>query len=607
MLETMPKTLAASMGPVALAREAMVQLGCEALLVYNSDPHLSEYLPERWKAREWLSGFPASAGIVALTATRAALFVDSRYLVLAEQAMAGSGFEVHLIGPSDWMPHVTWIEGQLAPGARVLTDGDVLAVAEQRQLEARLTAAGLDLRTDADLFAAIWPDRAAVPAKAAWLHAPAQAISSVEEKLARLRAAMAAQGAPYHFISALDDIAWLTNLRGSDIEHNPVFAAHLLVGPEKVLLFSPERLFDEAATAVMDAAGVCVRPYDEAKAALAGLPRNAAVLVDPKRITWGFLAAIPPSCRIVEGMSPVTLSKRIKCTAEIDLFRQTMIEDGIALCRFQAEFEDGMARGESWNEWRVHERLTAMRALSPHFRGLAFHTSAAFGANAALPHYGVARETALPIDRDGLLLIDSGGQYIGGTTDVCRVWAIGRPSAAMIADATLAMRALIALSSAVFPAGYPGPLLDSIARAPLWAEGLNYFHGTGHGVGSYLGVHELPTLLSGRTVEPGTEYLPGIVTSIEPGVYRKGQWGVRHENIAVVVDAGSTEFGSFARFETLTLCPFDRRCLDTGSLAPHEIGWLDAYHAEVRNTLAPRLEGGALQWLLENTVPIKRA
>lgn len=607
MLETMPKTSAAAATPMLLARAALAQAGCAALLVYNSDPHLSEYLPERWKAREWLSGFPASAGIVALTATRAALFVDSRYLVLAEQAMAGSEFEVHLIGPADWSPHVTWIESQLAPGARVLTDGDVLAVAEQRQLQARLTAAGMELRTDTDVFIGIWHDRPAVPAQAAWLHAPAQDISSAQEKLARLRDAMAAQGASHHFISALDDIAWLTNLRGEDIEHNPFFAAHLLVAPDEALLFSPDRAFDAAAVAVLDAAGVRVRPYDEAKATLAGLAENAAILVDPKRITWGFLAAIPPACRIVEGMSPVTLAKRIKCPAEIDLFRQTMIEDGIALCRFHAEFEEGMARGESWNEWRVHERLTAMRALSPQFRGLSFQTSAAFGPNAALPHYGVARETALPIDRDGLLLIDSGGQYVGGTTDVCRVWAIGQPSAAMRRDATLAMRALIALSSAVFPAGYPGPLLDSIARAPLWAEGLNYFHGTGHGVGSYLGVHELPTLLSGRTVEPGMEYLPGIVTSIEPGVYRTGQWGVRHENIAVVVNAGSSEFGSFARFETLTLCPFDRRCLDIDALAPQEIGWLDVYHAEVRDTLAPRLEGRALQWLLENTASMNSA
>lgn len=607
MLETISQTVAAPSTPMARARAALAQAGCEALLVYNSDPHLSEYLPERWKAREWLSGFPASAGIALLTATRAALFVDSRYLVLAEQAMAGSEFEVHLIGPADWSPHITWIEGHLAPGARVLTDGDVLAVAEQRQLQARLAAAGMELGTDADLFAGIWHDRPAVPAQAAWLHTPAQEISSAQEKLARLREAMAAQGASHHFISALDDIAWLTNLRGGDIEHNPFFAAHLLVGSDSAILFSPERIFEEAAAAVLDAAGVRVRPYDEAKAALVGLPEDAAILVDPKRITWGFLAAIPPACRIVEGMSPVMLAKRIKCAAEIDLFRQTLIEDGVALCRFQAEFENGMARGESWTEWRVHERLTAMRALSPHFRGLSFHTSAAFGPNAAIPHYGVARETALPIDRDGLLLIDSGGQYIGGTTDVCRVWAVGQPSAAMIGDATLAMRALIALSSAVFPAGYPGPLLDSIARAPLWAEGLNYFHGTGHGVGSYLGVHELPTLLSGRMIEPGMEYLPGIVTSIEPGVYRTGQWGVRHENIAVVVDAGSSEFGHFARFETLTLCPFDRRCLDTGRLAPHEIGWLDAYHIEVRNTLAPRLEGRALQWLLENTAPLKSA
>ncbi|MBX9883820.1 MAG: M24 family metallopeptidase, partial [Novosphingobium sp.] len=248
--------------------------------------------------------------------------------------------------------------------------------------------------------------------------------------------------------------------------------------------------------------------------------------------------------------------------------------------------------------------LTAERARSPLFRGLSFHTSAGFNANAALPHYSVSPETALPIAGDGLLLIDSGGQYVRGTTDVCRVWAIGVPSAAMRRDGSIALRGLIAMSRARFPAGIPGPMIDAIARAPLWAEGQNYFHGTGHGVGWHLGVHELPTLLSGRTVEPGMEYLPGIVSAIEPGIYRKGQWGVRHENIAVVVADGDVGFGPFARFETLTLCPFDRRCLELALLDASEVAWLDAYHAKVRTALAPRLEGGALDWLLRHTAPL---
>lgn len=589
---------------VERVRRELARENVDALIVYNNDPHLSEYLPDRWQARQWLSGFKGSAGIVAITAERTAIFVDSRYLILAEQAFAGTSVEVHLIGPANPAPHLDWLEECVPRGGTVLADGHALEVRECRALSARLDAAEIRLRTDLDVFDIVWPDRPAVPAGPVWFHASAETVQPTTEKVARLREEMRRSGASHHFISALDEIAWITNLRGSDIEHNPLFVAHLMVTADDAILFTPERHFDAPALGALRAANIRIEPYADASLMRSQLPPDATILIDPKRTTWGFHAAIPDHCRIIEAINPAALLKRVKRPAEVASFRETMIEDGVALVRFQAEFEESTARGEQWTEWTVHERLTHMRAQSPLFRGLSFPTCAGFNSNGAIPHYSVAPDSALEITGDGLLLIDSGGQYLGGTTDVCRVWAIGQPTDAMRRDATVAMRGLIAISTAKFPSGMPGPMIDAIARAPLWAEGLNYFHGTGHGVACFLGVHELPTLLSGRMVEPGMEYEPGVVSAIEPGVYRPGQYGVRHENIAVVIDAGETEFGRFAAFETLTLCPFDRRCLMPDLLDQREITWLDAYHMTVRERLAPRLEGPALDWLLRHTEPL---
>ncbi|MBX9884042.1 MAG: aminopeptidase P family N-terminal domain-containing protein, partial [Novosphingobium sp.] len=366
---------------LAAARAVLAAAGCQGLVVYNADPHLSEYLPARWGGREWLSRFPGSAGTVAITAHHAALFVDSRYLLLAEAAMAGTPFEVHLAGPADPAPHLAWLVRHVPAGGAVLTDAMVLALGEQRVLAARLAEAGIALRTDIDVFGTIWADRPAVPAEPAWLHEPAEALVPARDKFARLREAMASAGATHHFVSALDDIAWLTNLRGRDIAHNPLFVAHLLVGPEDSTLFALPRGFDRPAQAVLAGAGVQLAAYDAALPALAALPEGAALLLDPRRVTHGFRAAVPEACRVIEALNPAALFKRIKTAGEIDGFRETMIEDGLALCRFQAAFEASRARGDAWTEWQVHEALTAERARSPLFRGLSFHTSAGFNAN----------------------------------------------------------------------------------------------------------------------------------------------------------------------------------------------------------------------------------
>lgn len=589
---------------LAAARAELARVGGDALLLLTGDPHLSEYVPERWTGRAWLSGFRGSAGSFAVTAKATALFVDSRYWIEANAQFAGSGVEVVRISQDRPEPYIAWLIEHVPSGGTVVTDGDVLPLAAGLRLEHALERAGRKLRLDIDLLDAIWSGRPSLPEAPVWAHPEPYAARPRAAKLAAVRAEMAARGATHHLIGTLDDVAWITNLRGADIAHNPVFLSYLLIGPDRATLFvGAGKLWPELVSALA-ADGIVVAPYEHVHDALADLPADARLLIDPARTTLGLRRRIPSRVEVTEAVNPAILIKSRKTAEELAHFRDAMAEDGAAICRFMAEFEASRAAGEPWSEWRVHERLTAARAQSPIFVDLSFHTNAGFNANGALPHYSVRPQNAAQIAGDGLLLIDSGGQYLGGTTDITRVWAIGSPSDAMRRDATRALRALIAYSSAQFPLGTPGPLLDAIARAPLWADGLDYAHGTGHGVGYFLNVHEPPHLLSGRRVEPEMALLPGMVTAIEPGIYRPGEWGVRYENIAVPFEAERNDWGCFLRWETLTMCPFDRRCLLPELMTDAEIAWIDAYHARVREALFDRLDGDARAWLVTHTAPI---
>lgn len=561
-------------------------------------------MPDRWTGRAWLSGFEGSAGSFALTADAAALFVDNRYWVEANAQFAGTEVQVVGITQTRPDPYVEWLIEHVPDGGRVMTDGSVLPLTTGNRLEHELGQAGRRLCIDVDLLDAIWPDRPLMPGAPVRAHPAPFAARSRHDKLAAVRAEMADKGATHHLVATLDDIAWITNLRGADIAYNPVFLAYLLVEPERARLFIAPGKLSAALAADLAADGVECAPYDGVAAALAALDADARLLIDPSRITVGLRRQVADRTPVVEALNPSVLLKSRKTAEELANFRETMAQDGAAICRFMAEFEASFAAGEPWDEWRVHLRLTAARARSPLFVDLSFHTIAGFNANGALPHYSVRPERAAPISGDGLLLIDSGGQYLGGTTDITRVWAVGQPSEPMRHDATRALQALIAYSSMRFPLGIPGPLLDAIGRAPLWAQGLDYAHGTGHGVGYFLNVHEPPHLLSGRRIEPEMALLPGMVSAIEPGVYRPGEWGVRYENIAVPVEVEHNAWGTFLAWETLTLCPIDRRCLAVGLLTGREIEWLDGYHAQVRAALLDRLEGEARAWLLEHTAPL---
>ncbi len=588
-------------------RQVLVRRGAHALLVPSADPHLSEYLPGHWQARQWLSGFTGSMATLVVTVDAAALFADSRYWQQAEAQLAGSGIELVKIPTGAATHHLQWLADQTPAGLTVAVDGQVLGLAAAHQLQGALDAAGIVLRTDLDLVNEIWPDRPALPTAAIYAHLAPHASEPRAQRLARVREAMAQRGASHHFISSVDDIAWLTNLRGADVEYNPVFLAHLLITATQATLFVGAGKVPPALAAQLAADVFSLADYAQAAPALAALRAGNTLLVDPRRITLGFRQQVPAQAQVIEAINPSTLFKSRKSDAEAGFVREAMAQDGAAMCHFYAWFEAALARGERISELMVDEKLSAERAKRPGFVALSFSTIAGFNANGALPHYRAMPESYAWIEGCGLLLIDSGGQYLGGTTDITRVWPIGSIGAAHKRDFTLVLKGMMNLARARFPRGTLSPFLDTLARAPLWAEGLDFGHGTGHGVGYFLNVHEGPQTISRAAPEPHMAMEPGMITSDEPGVYRPGQWGVRIENLLLNVPVATIEngtFGDMLEFETLTLCPIDARCIELGLLRPDEIAWLNGYHATVRARLAPLVDGDALAWLLQRTEAI---
>ena len=599
---------------ISQLQELLAQQQVHALLVPSADPHLSEYLPGHWQGRQWLSGFTGSMATLIVAQDRAALFADSRYWVQAESELAGTGIELVKIATGASLAHLDWLAREVPRGATVAVDGQVMGLAMASMLKNALDGAGVQLRTDIDLLGAIWPDRPALPQQPVYEHLPPHATLSRRDKLGQVRRAMAAHGATQHFISTVDDVAWLTNLRGNDVPYNPVFLAHLLIDLSAATLFIGAGKVDAALAARLAADGVRLAPYaDAAKAlfALGALNVSDTLLIDPKRVTLGLRTQVAPACTVVEAINPSTLQKSRKSDADAAHVREAMAEDGAAMCEFYAWFEAALTSaqkgGERITELTVDEHLSAARAKRSGFVGLSFSTIAGFNANGAMPHYRATQESHAVIEGDGLLLIDSGGQYLGGTTDITRVWPIGTVSAAMKRDYTLVLKGTMQLSRARFPRGTLSPMLDALARAPLWAEGVEFGHGTGHGVGYFLNVHEGPQSISKALPDAHMAMEPGMITSIEPGVYRAGQWGVRIENLVLNVNAATAEgstFAEFLEFETLTMCPIDTRCIDLALMRDDERTWLNGYHATVRERLAPRVSGAALAWLNQRTLPI---
>ncbi len=593
--------------------------GWQAALLLSSDPHLSEYLPERWQGRQWLSGFTGSSGTLLVSDTRAALFTDSRYWEHAEVELAGSGIDlVKLNGPA--VPaYIQWLAQLQIGGAPTLAvDGAVLGLAQARQLRDAAKTSGWQLHTKDDVLEPIWPDRPGLPDATVYEHALPYASTPRNDKLLALRQAVSQHGATHHWIATVDDLAWVLNLRGADVDYNPVFLGHALVNASDVTLFVAPGKIDAELQAKLRQDGVQIADYKQALPTLRALPAGSALLIDPKRVTWGLCEAVPEGVKVIEALNPTTLAKSRKTVDEAIFIREAMERDGAAMCAFYAWFEKALGH-EHITELTVDERLSAERAKQPGYVSLSFPTIAGFNANGALPHYRATPEafavisTPQGLTAQGLLLIDSGGQYLGGTTDITRVWPIGTPSAAQKRDYTLVLKGTLGLSRAHFPKGTLAPMLDALARAPLWAEGLDFGHGTGHGVGYFLNVHEGPQSISKAVPDAHMAMQVGMITSIEPGLYRPQQWGIRIENLVMnvpvtpsVSDAapGTPEHGEYLAFETLTLCPIDTRCIDLSLMRADEIAWLNAYHAEVLRRLSPLVQDEALAWLETRTRPI---
>lgn len=593
--------------PLASLRRALKTENVDVCLIPSADPHLSEYLPEYWQIRRWLTGFTGSVGTVVVTQDFAGVWVDSRYWVQAERELQGSGVQLMKIATAMDPSHVSWIAENVPADGVIAVDGRALSLGARQSLTQALQQAGRDatLRLDLDLPGACWRGRPVLPDAPVRDFPVEYAGSTRKQKLARVRGAMKAAGAKWHLISTLDDIAWLLNLRGNDVTFNPVFMAHLLIGPKESVLFVMPGKVDRKLAAQLAQDGIRVEAYDRAREWMSTIKPSTSVLIDPARTTCDLVDAI--AARKVMAINPSTLFKSQKTTRELAHIRSAMEQDGAALCEFFSWLESALQKPgrKPVTELTIDEALQRVRQTRPGYVSRSFSTIAAFNANGAMPHYRATRASHAVIQGDGLLLIDSGAQYLGGTTDITRVVPVGSPSKAQCEDYTAVLRAMIALSRLRFPEGILSPMIDAVARAPLWERLAEYGHGTGHGVGFHLNVHEGPQVISYRApVHPHAAMRAGMITSNEPGLYRPGKWGVRIENLVCNRVAGKSEFGAFLEFETLTLCPIDTRCILADQMRPDEIAWLDRYHAEVRRRLSPHVSGVALDWLLARTRPL---
>ena len=597
-------------------RKSLAAQDLTAIIVPSADPHLSEYLPEYWQSRLWLSGFTGSVGTLVVTVDFAGLWTDSRYWVHAADQLEGTGISLEKLAPGQ-PNHIDWLAEHLQEGDSVAVDGNVLSIAEQDRLLNAFDANDITLITERDVLTEVWTDRPALPTASLYVHDAQFVAQSAASKLAAVRAAMSDVGATYHLLSSLDDIAWLTNLRGADVDYNPVFLAHMLIDADSEALNSATLFIDnnkvssEIAQSLKDS-GFTLADYDAVQDALGKLTPEDLLLLDPSKVAVGTLSKMGDGIGFIEQMAPSTLLKSVKSNTDIDHVREAMRQDGAALCEFFATFEQCLKAGERLSELDVDSMLIDIRSQQHHYVSPSFPTIAGFNENGALPHYRATPEKFIDLDvsegEGGLLLIDSGAQYQNGTTDITRVVGIGQVNVDHKRDFTTVLKAHIALARAYFPDGIASPLIDAICRAPLWQAQMDYGHGTGHGVGYFLNVHEGPQVIAYSASTPKERAMKeGMISSNEPGLYREGKWGIRIENLMVnkrIAQPVETEFGNFLNFETVTYCPIDTRLIEPSLLSQVEVDWLNDYHRQVYAELKNRVEGASLEWLTERTQAI---
>lgn len=587
---------------LAAVREVMRREHLAAFVFPSTDPHNSEYVPDHWKGREWISGFDGSAGTAVVTMTSAALWTDSRYFIAAAEQLSGTEFVLMKERLPETPTVAQWLGEQLrdSDSKEVGIDGMTCAYSMVEGLIGELRkAGGLTLRTNLDILAQVWTDRPPVPLNEVVVQPLNLAGEPAREKISRIRQALRGQHADGMLVTALDDIAWTLNLRGSDVHCNPVFVAYLLISSTKATLFVDRRKLTAEALASLKEAGIDVDDYGNVQKGLKDY-FEYNILLDPDSVNYTLYKAAS-SHRIVAAASPVPAMKAVKNDAEIAGFHEAMLRDGIAMVKFLKWLKPAVAQGGQ-TEMSIARRLYELRSEQPLFRDISFDTIAAYQEHGAIVHYEPTEATDMPLKAEGLLLIDSGAQYQNGTTDITRTVALGPLTEEQRRVYTLVLKGHIQLDMLTFPDGASGTQLDALARKDMWAEGYNYLHGTGHGVGSYLNVHEGPHQIR-------MEYRPaplhaGMTVTDEPGIYLEGQFGVRIENTLLITPFKETAFGKFLRFEALTLCPIDTAPIVREMMTDEEVQWLNSYHRRVRESLSPHLSDEERAWLDEATKAI---
>ena len=583
-------------------RKIMRQRQLDAFIFPSNDPHSGEYIPDYWKAREWISGFNGSAGVAVVTADKAALWTDSRYFIAAEEQLKGTGYVLMKERIPGTPSIAEWLTQVLKGNAKVGIDGEIFTISAATALEEELCSLGdLKISVETDPLKDIWTDRPAIPVDKVMVQPLEYAGETAESKISRIRKEMAAKRVDALLVSTLDDIAWTLNMRGTDVHCNPVFVAYLLIGHDDATLFvNPEKLTAEVAN-YLDGIGVSVDRYESVVPNLSQY--GPKVWMDAGTTNCSIAEA--PKVSPVFAASPIPAMKAVKNPVEIEGYRNAMTKDGVAMVKFLCWLDKAMSEdcGEKQTELSIDKKLTAFRAEQPLFKGISFDTIAGYGPHGAIVHYEATEETDVELEQRGFLLLDSGAQYLDGTTDITRTISLGPLTEEEKKVYTLVLKGHLRLQNLKFPTGACGSQLDAIARSPLWEAGLNYLHGTGHGVGAFLNVHEGPHQI--RMEWKPAPLVAGMTVTDEPGVYVEGRFGVRIENTLLIVPYQDTDFGSFLQFEPLTLCPIDLKPVDFSLLTEKEKKWLNQYHAMVRQRLSPLLDEEHRQWLEEATREIE--
>ena len=581
-------------------RGTMAQKQIDAYIITGTDPHLSEYIPDYWKTREWISGFSGSYGRVVITSNQAALWTDSRYFLQAEEQLKGSEMIMMKDRQPDTISFDNWIIGQLRKGAITAVDGLTISAREFQSLQQKLDANGITLVQSDDLLYPIWKDRTAIPDAVAYSHEMKYAAISREEKFELIRSKLHQLGASATIITLLDDIAWSFNLRGCDIQYNPFVTAYGYISLSQAILFVDMVKIPNSLKDILVKENIILKQYGEFQSFLSQI-KDQNILIDFDRTTINIYNQLSDSNQLIDEVSIPTKLKSVKSKEQIMGMKKAHIRDGAAMVNFLHWFGQNFGK-MVMTEMTVVDKLFEFRSQQQLFAGISFHPIVGFGAHGAIVHYSVSKASDIAVEKDGILLIDSGGHYLDGTTDITRTISTGNVTLQQKRDFTIVLKGMIGLANAIFPEDTKGYSLDSFARKSLWDNGINYGHGTGHGIGHFLSVHEGP--ISIRQEYNPEPILEGQILSNEPAMYRTGQYGIRTENVILCEKRMSTEYGNFLGFETITLCPVDQKLVLPELLSAEERIWLNNYHQQVVNELSPLLDEPVKKWLSMQWVPL---